>query len=100
MAAVVHHGGAGTTGATLRAGVPSLIVAHMGDQPYWGRRVHELGVGATPIRRHALTAERLADSIGALTSDRALQARAAALGERIRAEDGIGNAVRALGEML
>lgn len=100
MAAVVHHGGAGTTGAALRAGVPSLIIAHMGDQPYWGRRVHELGAGAAPIRRHRLTADRLADAIGTMTTDRAMQSRAAALGERIRAEDGVGAAVHALGETL
>jgi UDP:flavonoid glycosyltransferase YjiC (YdhE family) len=100
MAAVVHHGGAGTTGAALRAGVPSLVVAHMGDQPYWGRRIHELGAGAAPIRRHALSAARLAESIRVMTRDSALQARAAALGERIRAEDGVGTAVHALGEVL
>jgi UDP:flavonoid glycosyltransferase YjiC (YdhE family) len=96
MAAVIHHGGAGTTAAALRAGVPSAIVAHMGDQPYWGRRVHELGVGAAPIRRHHLTTERLTQMIRSLTGDPALRGRAAAFGERIRAEDGVGTAIRIL----
>ncbi len=100
MAAVVHHGGAGTTAAALRAGVPSLIVSHMGDQPYWGRRVRALGVGAMPLPRHLLNADRLAAAIREMTTDRDMQARAAALGERIRAEDGIGNAVQGLKEML
>ena len=100
MAGVIHHGGAGTTGAGLRAGVPSAVVAHIGDQPYWGRRIHELGVGAAPMRRHELTAERLAATIRALTGDAALSARAAAFGERIRAEDGVGNAVNAIGEVV
>mgnify|MGYP005844334155 CR=1 FL=1 len=100
MAGVVHHGGAGTTAAGLRAGVPGMIVAHIGDQPYWGRRLHELGVGAAPLRRHELTADKLADAIRAMTSDRAMQSRAAALGERIRAEDGVGSAVRAVGRIL
>ncbi len=96
MAAVVHHGGAGTTGAALRAGVPSTIVAHIGDQWYWGRRVHELGAGAAPLRRHQLSTERLADAIRAMTTSRAIQQRAAALGESIRAEKGVETAVQAI----
>ena len=100
MAAVIHHGGAGTTGAALRSGVPSAIVAHMGDQPFWGRRVYELGVGAPPLRRHDLTTERLTATIRALTGDPALRTRAAALGDRIRAEDGVGTAVRAVEKLL
>ncbi len=100
MAAVVHHGGAGTTGAALRAGVPSLIVPHIGDQPYWGRRVRELGVGAAPIPRHKLTSENLAAAIREMVGDKAMRQRAAALGEGIRKEDGIGNAVRAFREIV
>ena len=63
MAAVVHHGGAGTTAAGLRAGVPSIITPFFADQPYWGRRVAELGVGPQPIPRKKLTAPRLAEAI-------------------------------------
>ncbi len=96
MAAVVHHGGAGTTAAGLYAGKPTLVVSHMGDQSYWGRRVHELGVGATPIRRDRLSADSLADGIERLLNDEALQQQAEALGERIRAEDGIQRAVAAI----
>ncbi len=99
MAAVIHHGGAGTTAAGLRAGVPSAVIAHIGDQPYWGRRIHELGVGAPPIRRHALTVENLSETIRLLTTDREMRVRAAAFGEQIRAEDGIGNAVRAFAKI-
>lgn len=95
MAAVVHHGGAGTTSAALRAGVPSAVVAHIGDQPFWGRRIHELGVGAPPLRRHQLTVDNLSETIRLLMSDAPLRQRASAFGERLRAEDGIGNAVRA-----
>lgn len=93
MAAVVHHGGAGTTAAGLRAGVPSIIVPFFGDQPYWGQRVAALGVGTAPLPRKRLTAGKLAAAIRQATSDATLRARAADLGERIRAEDGIGNAV-------
>lgn len=93
MGAVVHHGGAGTTAAGLRAGVPSIIVPFMGDQPFWGRRVMDMGVGPSPIPRRQLTARRLADAITTAMTDQAMRARAADLGGRIRAEDGIGNAV-------
>ncbi|HEU5163076.1 MAG TPA: glycosyltransferase [Thermoanaerobaculia bacterium] len=89
VAAVVHHGGAGTTGEGLRAGVPTVIVPHMADQPFWGARVAALGVGPRPIPRPALTAEKLASAIREATGDAAMRARAAALGARIRAEDGI-----------
>ena len=92
MAAVVHHGGAGTTGAGLRAGVPSILVPHFADQPFWGRRVHAAGVGPAPIPRAHLTAPRLAEAIRQAVSDPAMRARAAALGARIQAEDGVGTA--------
>lgn len=98
-AAAVHHGGAGTTAAALRAGIPSGVISHMGDQPYWGRRVHDLGVGAPPMRRHELTTDRLAGTLAAL-ADPGVVARAAALGERLRAEDGVGRAVEAVARLL
>ena len=94
VAAAVHHGGAGTTAASLRAGVPTVIVPFHGDQFFWARRVQELGAGPAPITRRRLTVERLAAALVAATSDPALRGRAAALGERIRAEDGIGDAMR------
>ncbi len=93
MAAVVHHGGAGTTAAGLRAGVPSIVVPFMGDQPFWGRTVAALGVGPAALPRRKLTAEQLAQAISTTISDQTMRQRAAALGERIRAEDGIGHAV-------
>jgi len=93
MAAVVHHGGAGTTAAGLRAGVPSVLVPHMGDQPFWAKRVTELGVGPQPIPRRKLTAERLAAAITTATTNQNMRARAAALGERIRAEDGVARTI-------
>jgi UDP:flavonoid glycosyltransferase YjiC (YdhE family) len=93
VAAVVHHGGAGTTSAGLRAGVPSVVVPFFGDQPFWGQRVADLGVGPAPIPRKKLTAERLAEAIRTAVTDEAMRGRAAELGARIRAEDGVANAV-------
>jgi sterol 3beta-glucosyltransferase len=93
VAAVAHHGGSGTTAAGLRAGVPSILVPFFGDQPYWGRRVHALGVGPMPIQRKALTAHKLAEAISQAVNDETMQAKASAMGERIRSEDGVGSAV-------
>ncbi len=93
MAAVVHHGGAGTTAAGLRAGVPSVVTPFFGDQPFWGQRVHALGVGPEPVPRRHLTVENLAAAIQRATSDTAMREKAAQLGTRIRAEDGVARAV-------
>jgi sterol 3beta-glucosyltransferase len=94
MGAVVHHGGMGTTAAGLRAGKPSVVVPFFADQPFWGRRVYELGVGPEPILRKKLTVERLASAIRIVVNDDGMRRRAAVLGEVIRAEDGVGNAVQ------
>lgn len=96
MAAVVHHGGAGTTGAGLRAGVPTVICPFFGDQPFWGRRVAALGVGPAPIAQKKLTAERLAAALRSATGDPEIRSRAAALSATIRREDGIGRAIEAI----
>lgn len=96
VSAVAHHGGAGTTASGLRAGKPALVVPHMSDQPYWGRRVHELGVGVKPVPRHRLTVESLTSSLAQLTTDRKISDTAAELGERIRAEHGVEAAVVAV----
>lgn len=93
VAAVVHHGGAGTTAAGLRAGKPTMVIPHLGDQPYWARRVYELGVGVKPVTRHTLTVDRLAAGIHGLVTDARQRDNAARLGEQIRAERGIENAV-------
>ena len=93
MAAAVHHGGAGTTGASLRAGLPTLVVPFTSDQPFWGRQVRKLGVGPAPIRPRLLTAERLAEAIRRMLSDADMRGRAHLLGEQIRAENGVGYAV-------
>ncbi len=96
MAAVVHHGGAGTTHAGLRAGAPTVVVPFFTDQPFWGARVAELGVGPRPIPRRELSSDRLATALCRVTRDPVMRARASAIGSRIRAEDGVANAVRAL----
>jgi UDP:flavonoid glycosyltransferase YjiC (YdhE family) len=93
VAAVVHHGGASTTAAGLRAGVPSIVIPFLGDQPFWGQRVHDLGVGPAPIPRSKLTVDRLAKAIQEAVTNTAMRQRAAALGSKIQAEDGTANAM-------
>jgi UDP:flavonoid glycosyltransferase YjiC (YdhE family) len=93
VAAVVHHGGAGTTAAGLRAGVPSIVIPFLIDQPFWGQRVYDLGVGPAPIPRRKLTVDRLAQAIHEAVTNTTMRQRAGALGAKIQAEDGIANAV-------
>lgn len=94
VAAVIHHGGAGTTAAGLRAGVPTIIIPHTAEQPAWGRRVEELGVGPPPIARKHLTVEALTNAITRALTDTQMRTKAAILGEKIRAERGVEQAVK------
>jgi sterol 3beta-glucosyltransferase len=93
MRAVVHHGGAGTTGAGLRAGVPNIIIPFTSDQPFWASRVRALGAGPEPIQLRKLTAEALAAAIDRALNDGAMRARCRDLGKLIDAEDGTARAV-------
>ena len=97
MSACVHHGGAGTTGASLRAGKPTIICPFFGDQPFWAKRVEDLGVGPKAIERRKLSSDVLAAAIVEATSNPSMQKRAAELGEAIRAEDGVADAITFLG---
>jgi len=94
MRAVVHHGGAGTTAAGLRAGVPTVIVPFLGDQPFWGRFVEKIGVGTAPIASKKLTVDVLATRIERAVTDKAMRKKAAGLGAKIQAEDGVARAVQ------
>ena len=96
MAAVVHHGGAGTTAAGLRAGVPSVVVPSFGDQFFWGERVHDLGVGSKPIPRKELTADKLANAIEQVLKSVAMQKNVVDMSQRIREENGVERAVQVI----
>ena len=90
---VVHHGGAGTTASVCRAKVPSIVVAHHADQPYWGKRLSDLGVAPRHLHRRNLTAERLARRIQQVLATPAMTTRAQVLGEQMETEDGLTAAV-------
>lgn len=94
--AVVHHGGSGTTAAGLRAGKPTLICPVLGDQPFWGRRIYELGAGPLPLPLRSATPHTLAGRILELISREEYANASQAIGEQIASEDGTGNAVEVL----
>lgn len=93
MAAVVHHGGAGTTAAGLRAGKPTLICPFMGDQPYWGKLVAQRGVGVDPIPQKKMSVDKLTAAFLELKNNQEIRKNAAVLGEKLRAEDGLSETV-------
>jgi vancomycin aglycone glucosyltransferase len=93
LAGTVHHGGAGTTAASARAGVPQLLVPHAFDQFMFARHIHERGLGPQPIPKGALGVERLAEGLRALASDGGMRERARATGESIRSRDPLRTAV-------
>ena len=96
VAAVVHHGGAGSTAAGLRAGRPTVICPFFGDQPFWGRVVAAAGAGPEPISRKRFTAVTLAAAMLQCVESAAMRGRAEAIGTAIGAEDGVSAAVRVL----
>ncbi len=96
VAGAVHHGGAGTTGSSLRAGLPTLVIPHATDQFFWADRVAQLGAGPPMLLRSGLTAEALAGALVRLTTDFGFRARAEEIGRAIRGEDGVARAVEIL----
>ncbi|KAF9049628.1 glycosyltransferase family 1 protein [Hymenopellis radicata] len=86
----LHHGGAGTTGASLRAGIPTLIKPWFGDQFFWASRVQKLGAG---LRVPSLHVHDLADALIKATTSRVMKEKASDVGEKIRSEDGVRTAI-------
>jgi sterol 3beta-glucosyltransferase len=100
MRYILHHGGAGTTGAAAAAGVPSTAIPFSADQAFWARQIHRLGTGpAAPPARH-LTRGRLEVILNDALANPAYQRRAEVLGENIRNEDGVAFAVQAIQKHL
>ncbi|KAJ7670244.1 hypothetical protein B0H17DRAFT_948984 [Mycena rosella] len=91
--ACVHHGGAGTTGASLRAGIPTVIKPWFGDQYFWASRVQKLGAG---IRLSSLHTQEFSEALIKATTSRVMKEKAAAVGEKIRAEDGVHTAIHTI----
>ena len=92
VAAVVHHGGAGTTAAGLLAGRPTVVCPFQGDQHFWGAAVHRAGAGPEPLPVKNLRAAKLAAAIRTALDDPGIRDRASDLAGRIGREDGPGRA--------
>jgi len=88
----IHHGGAGTTGASLGAGLPTTICPFIGDQPFWGRRIAALGVGPKALNKQTLSPDDVARAVRAMDQSR-MRAMASSLGQAIRAENGVNAAI-------
>lgn len=91
--AVIHHGGAGTTGAVLRAGIPAITIPHGMDQLFWGKHMAKLGVGVEPIEIEKLSTDHLVKAITEVLSP-AMIDRAQKIGKIIHTEDGIAQAIQ------
>ncbi len=94
-AAVIHHGGSGTSHSAARAGVPSVVTPFAGDQFFWAERLRLTGVAPAAVDGRRPTAEAFARALDFAASAPVL-GRARTLGERMRAEDGVANAVAAI----
>lgn len=97
-AAVVHHGGAGTTHTVTRYGCPSVVVHFLGEQLFWAKELKRLGVAHKALPRKKLTAEKLAGAIRRVLDDRDMKPRAERLGTIMLREDGVGTAVKLIEE--
>jgi sterol 3beta-glucosyltransferase len=96
VAAVVHHGGAGTTGTAFASGRPQVVCPFVADQPFWAGLAHSRGVAPAPQPQRHLTAAGLAAAITTAATDPAMARAAEELGYRVRAEDGVSAAVTAV----
>ncbi|MDJ0708474.1 MAG: glycosyltransferase [Leptolyngbyaceae cyanobacterium MO_188.B28] len=93
VAAAIHHGGAGTTAATLKAGIPSIVVPFFADQPSWGRRLEQLGVSPATHPQKGLTCDQLTSSIQAIVDNASFREQAQQLRTKLQAEDGVAQAI-------
>jgi len=90
---IIHHGGAGTTSAGLRAGIPNIVIPFMADQPFWGKRVKALGAGPEPIPVKKLAVKNLTQSIVESEKD-TIRKRTQILAQQLTSDNGVGNCVR------
>ena len=100
MAGIIQHGGAGTTGAALRSGTPTLGLPHAADQFFWSRRVAALGAGPEPIPLESLTVDKLVKALRQLTHDPGLRSNVQAMGQVIAKENGVASAVEIIRTLM
>ena len=96
MSAVVHHAGAGTTAAGLRAGIPNVCIPHFGDQDFWAYRCYSAGVSPAAIPRKRLNRHNLARALAQVTHHKDMRHKAREMGQKIQSEEGVGQAIQFL----
>jgi sterol 3beta-glucosyltransferase len=96
--AVVHHGGAGTTHAALRAGCPSIVVEHAFDQLFWGQTLQKAGAAGPVLHRNTVTAHQLADAIKRTIDSTEMKRKANELGQQLQSEDGVARAMELIAQ--
>ena len=99
-AAVVHHGGAGTTQTATLAGLPSVVVPFIDEQLFWGRQLQQLGLAPKPLPAKRIREKKLADSLLSVLNDAGIRERAGRAGEKLQHTDGVNNAVRLIEETI
>jgi len=99
-AAVVHHGGTGTTQSALLGGRPSVVVAHIADQPFWGAELNCLGIAPKPLMRQNFSARKLARAIRKVLENPGMGEKAARIGQQVGLENGTGSAARIINKYL
>jgi UDP:flavonoid glycosyltransferase YjiC (YdhE family) len=99
-AAVVHHGGAGTTQTTALCGCPSVVIAHIPDQILWGTELKRLGIGAKVLNRHSVKPQKIARELKRILGDPVFKNTARAIGTQLEHEDGVANAVKVIDELF
>jgi polyketide synthase PksN len=100
MKAIIHQGGAGTTAATLQAGVPSIVIPFMLDQPFWGERAYQLGVCPKPVSYRELSVPRLMKALEMVLNEPRFKEKAAEIGKMMNNEDGVTNAVARINQWI
>ena len=91
---VIHHGGAGTTTAVCRAGVPSIVVPHLADQPYWAGLLQQRGLAPKPLHRHQLSVAKLAQRVQQTLNSPQMFEAAKSVGQQMTGENGVKTAIR------
>jgi sterol 3beta-glucosyltransferase len=100
MSVIIHHGGAGTTAASLLAGKPTIVVSHIVDQQFWGDRIAFLGVGPRPLSRRHLSAGKLEKALHSVIGNEDMKRKAEEVGKRLREENGVEQAVCAINTLV
>lgn len=90
---IVHHGGSGTTQSSLKAGKPSLVVAHAFDQSYWGKKLQQLGVSGKVLQRRKVTSDAIIKGIRYVLNSPHMSHNALKASQVMNKENGVDNAV-------